>query len=112
MQTLDVNGSTIPLNDDGYLANFSDWNEDVARKLADIDGLELTDCHWVAINFLRDFYRIYEIPPSDRIMIKQIGEKINESGCTRKHLKQIFPKGGCKHACRLAGLPESYCHSC
>jgi sulfur relay (sulfurtransferase) DsrC/TusE family protein len=33
-------------------------------------------------------------------------------GCTKQTLREIFPMGGCKHACRLAGLPESYCHSC
>ena len=112
MHNLEVNGTNIPLNDDGYLANFSDWNKEVALTLADIDGLKLSDCHWVAINFLRDFYEEYEIPPSDRLMIKSVGEKISKYGCTKKTLKQIFPKGGCKHACRLAGLPESYCHAC
>jgi TusE/DsrC/DsvC family sulfur relay protein len=112
MQSLEVNGTRIPLNSDGYLANFGDWNEDVARTMADMDGLELTECHWLAINFLREFYETYEVPPSDRLMIKKIGERISEHGCTRRTLKQIFPKGGCKHACRLAGLPEHYCHAC
>ena len=35
------------------------------------------------------------------------GSKMHE-----KKLKEIFPLGGCKHACRLAGLPTSYCHAC
>ena len=112
MLSLEVNGNTVPLNEDGYLANFSDWNRDVANVMAENDGLQLSDCHWVAINFLRDFYEQYEVPPSDRLMIKRVGEQIMAYGCTKKTLNEIFPKGGCKHACRLAGLPESYCHSC
>ena len=112
MLSLEVNGNTVPLNEDGYLANFSDWNTDVANVMADNDGLELSDCHWVAINFLRDFYEQYEVPPSDRLLIKRVGEQIMAYGCTKKTLHEIFPMGGCRHACRLAGLPESYCHSC
>ncbi|MEJ1353702.1 MAG: TusE/DsrC/DsvC family sulfur relay protein [Candidatus Sedimenticola sp. (ex Thyasira tokunagai)] len=112
MQALEVNGITIPLNSEGYLESFSDWSEDVAQVMADIDELKLIDCHWVAINYLREFYHEYEVPPSDRLMIKSVGKKISEYGCTKKKLNEIFPKGGCKHACRLAGLPASYCHSC
>lgn len=112
MATIQIEGRNIELNAKGYLVNFEDWDAAVAEELAKIDHLALSRCHWIAIDFMRDFYRQYEIPPSPRALIKAVGEQIAEQGCNKKTLEQIFPLGGCKHACRLAGLPDAYCHSC
>ncbi|MGF1545933.1 MAG: TusE/DsrC/DsvC family sulfur relay protein [Thiotrichales bacterium] len=113
MTTLQVSSRSLPLNPHGFLASFSDWDEDVTRELAAADGLELTDCHWTAIRFLREYFAKYEVPPSPRTMIRTVGEQLHQSGrCTHKHLKAMFPRGGCKQACRLAGLPDYYCQAC
>jgi tRNA 2-thiouridine synthesizing protein E len=112
MSTIEVEGRHVELNNKGYLVNFEDWDKDVAETMAKIDHLSLSKCHWIAIDFMRDFYREYEIPPSPRALLIAVGDLIHEHGCTRKDLNEIFPKGGCKHACRIAGLPDAYCHSC
>jgi len=113
MQTIEVNGKSIPLNAKGMLQNVDDWDEDVAKALAREDGFELNHCHWAAINFMRNYYHEFEVPPSPHIMIKEVGNKLSTSGkCNGKMLKKLFPKGGCKHACRIAGLPMHYCHAC
>ena len=36
MSTLQVAGESIPVNAAGYLTNFDDWSEDVAREIADL----------------------------------------------------------------------------
>jgi len=110
--TLEVNGKMIELNEDGHLINYEDWNEEVAKILAAQDGLELQECHWETIHFLRNYYQEYEIPPSPRMVIKTVGERLTGGKCSRKDLEQLFPLGGCKHACRLSGLPEPYCRGC
>ena len=107
-----VGEKQIAVNNKGYLINFNDWDEDFTKTVAEIDHLELTKCHWEAINFLRDFYREYKIPPHPRAVIKAIGDKISSWGCTKKDFENAFPLGGCKQACRFAGLPFYYCHSC
>lgn len=113
MQTIEVNGKTLTLNAKGLLQNIDDWSEDVAKAMAMKDGLELNDCHWAAINFMRDYYNEFDVPPSPRIMIKEVGSKMSTSGkCTGKMLNKLFPKGGCRHACRIAGLPMEYCNAC
>lgn len=110
--TVQIGEKQLAVSKKGYLINFDDWDEDFARIMSEKDHLKLTECHWEAINFLRDFYREYQIPPHPRVVIKAIGEKISSWGCTRKDLENAFPLGGCKQACRLAGLPFFYCHSC
>lgn len=113
MKTIQVDGKQIELNDEGYLANFDDWDEDVARILAQEDSLTLAHCHWEVIRFMRGFYAEYNVNPSPRIVIKTIGEKlIAEKKCSIKVLDELFPHGGCKQVCRIAGLPHYYCHSC
>lgn len=113
MQAIEVNGKNVELNTKGMLQNFDDWNEDVAKAIASEDGLELQACHWTAIKYLRDYYLEYEVPPSPRTLIKEIGAKLTSSGqCNGKTLRELFPLGGCKHACRIAGLPREYCNAC
>lgn len=99
-------------NSKGYLINFYDWDKDFTYKVAELDHLKLTKPHWAAINFLRDFYSEYEVPPTPHLVIKSVGKKINSFGCTNHDVKRMFPLGGCKQACRLAGLPLHHCNAC
>jgi len=112
MDFLNLGGKDIPVNKDGFLVNFDDWSEDIAKDMAAAENLELTACHWLTINFLRDYFSEFEVPPSPRIVKKEIGDKISAWGCTNKTLEKAFPLGGCKQACRLAGLPAHYCNAC
>lgn len=112
MQALHVGEKDIPLNQDGYLVNFDDWTPDVAKTMAEDDELELNECHWAAIKFMREYYSTFDIPPSPQTMVKEVGAKLHPYRCTTKTLESLFPLGGCKHACRLAGLPVGYCYSC
>lgn len=97
----------------GNLVAFDDWDEAVAETLATREGLVLSEAHWVVINFLRDYYQFNEIPPSPRLVIQSVGDSLSPHvPCTRKHLARLFPDGGCKQACRIAGLPRHYCGSC
>ncbi len=114
MTAMQIAGETVQLNNKGHLIDFDAWTHDVGMALAKGEGLELTECHWSVIDYLRQYYSVHEIPPSPRLIIKEIGEHLTESGasCTRNDLKTLFPDGGCKQACRIAGLPVYYCHAC
>ena len=108
-----VAGRELEFNKKGHMVHFDLWDREVAQALAAEDGLTLTDCHWAVVEFLRDYYGTYDHPPSPRLVIKAVGEKlIQNARCTRKTLEALFPQGGCKQACRIAGLPDYYCHSC
>lgn len=112
MHTLTVNERTLELGKKGFLRRFEDWDDDVAKEMAALDGLELQDCHWVAIRYIRDYFQTYEVPPSPRNLIKDVGGKLDAHRCNRATLMRLFPDGGCRQACRLAGLPDYYCHAC
>ena len=100
------------VNRKGYLINFNDWDRDFTKKVAELDHLKLTELHWEAILFLREFYSEYEAPPSPRIVNSKVGAKINLSGCSQYDIRTVFSSAGCKQACRLAGLPLCHCYVC
>jgi tRNA 2-thiouridine synthesizing protein E len=113
MTAVQIAGRDVQFNKKGHLASFGDWDNELAEALAAEDGLRLTDCHWTVINFLREYYAFHEMPPSPKVIIREIGHQISRhTPCTRKGLEGLFPSGGCKQACRIAGLPSYYCHSC
>jgi len=112
MYAIEVQGKSVPLGAKGFLADPQMWDESVAEAMAAEDGLTLGECHWKAIHFIRNYYESYEIPPTPRVMIKAVGDQLHEYHCTYGTLKELFPDGGCKQACRLAGLPDYYCVGC
>ena len=112
MTHIDVGGRSIELSNKGFLVCVDEWSETVAETLAQEEGVALEDCHWQVIRFMREFYAEYEVNPSPRNIIKAIGNHLTTGKCTRKVFDELFPDGGCKQACRIAGLPNYYCHSC
>ena len=56
MKDLNIAGINVKLDDEGYLIDSSQWNEELAKELAKIDDLELTDKHLEVLKFLRDTY--------------------------------------------------------
>ena len=102
--------ANLELNTKGYLVDFDAWNNDFAIEMAKEHGLVLEDCHWLVINFLRDYQLEYGIAPDHREIIKKLSKQNNPAApCTRKHLEGLFGQGGCKLACKIAGLPDCHC---
>ena len=101
---------TLNCNHEGYLINFDSWNRDFAIEMSKEHNLDLTDCHWTVIIFLRDYYTEYGIAAEPREIIQKIGNKIDShKPCNRKYLEGLFAPDGCKLACKIAGLPNNYC---
>ncbi len=113
MPVVQIAGREVRLNKQGHLSSFMDWDNELAQALAAEDGLRLTDCHWTVINFMRAYYGFHEIPPSPKVIVREIGHQVSRhTPCTRKSLESLFPAGGCRQACRIAGLPSYSAYSC
>jgi tRNA 2-thiouridine synthesizing protein E len=100
MPNLDVDGREIELDEDGFLVDFEDWTKDVAGILAFNEGLnELTEGHWQVMQYLRDYYKEFQIAPMIRKLCK-------ETGLSLKQIYELFPTGPARGACKIAGLPK------
>jgi tRNA 2-thiouridine synthesizing protein E len=106
--TIEVNGKVLEMTATGFLVNQEDWNDDVAKVLAQGDELELTDRHWDVLRFLRDQYFNHNgNQPNTRNIVKAMVEAWGDKAVDAKTLYALFPKDPSKQAGRLAGLPES-----
>ena len=100
MSTLTYAGTAVDVDAEGFLTDPQQWNEEIAAGIAAGNGLDqLTDRHWLVINFMRDTYLESGSAPSIRTLGKASGVPIKE-------LYQLFPKGPAKLAAKIAGIPK------
>jgi tRNA 2-thiouridine synthesizing protein E len=103
---LEVNGTVVEQDEEGYLMELEDWTPDVASTLAAEDDIELTQEHWDILNFLREYYEEYQIAPAVRVLTKAVGKRLGKEKGNSKYLYSLFPFGPGKQACKYAGLPK------
>ena len=99
MPTKDIAGTTIDVNEEGYLTDRSQWSKDVAAALAQEEGIDLTDEHWQVIDFIIADYTEKQAVPGMRRMNK-VGN------IATKDLYRLFPGGPIKKAARISGYPK------
>ncbi len=104
----EVDGKIVEADANGYLVNQNDWSEAVAEKIAEGDGLSLTEKHWDLLNYLRDeFFNNRENQPNTRNIVKAMQKAWGDKSVDSKSLYELFPKDPSKQGGRIAGLPES-----
>ena len=106
MATIEVDGKSVEVDEEGFLVDLNDWTKPIGQFMADGDELELTDNHWEVISFLREYYEEYQIAPAVRVLTKAIGKKLGKDKGNSKYLYELFPYGPAKQGCRYAGLPK------
>jgi dissimilatory sulfite reductase related protein len=106
MASIEVNGKSYEVDEEGYLVNLAEWNEDVAVYLAQTENVTLTEQHWEVLNFLRDYYNEFQIAPAVRVLTKAIGKKLGAEKGNSQYLYELFPYGPAKQACKIAGLAK------
>ena len=102
--TIEVNGNTIDVDNEGYLLEPSDWNVDIANALAKILEIDMTDHHWEVVNYVRNTYETSHAIPEMRHALKFLGEKLGKDLVNRKFVYKLFPYGYGQMACKIAGM--------
>ncbi len=106
MGILIVDDRHIELDKEGYLADLSDWNEEVATAIARTESIDLTDNHWEILRLLQQFHAEFEHSPAMRILVKYVKQKLGEEKGNSIYLMQLFPGSPAKRAAKIAGLPR------
>jgi dissimilatory sulfite reductase related protein len=92
--------TSVDVDAEGFLTDPQQWNERLAEQIARENGIaELTDRHWLVVNFMRERFLTTGTAPS----IRSLGK---ESGVPIKELYQLFPKGPAKLAAKIGGIPK------
>jgi tRNA 2-thiouridine synthesizing protein E len=96
----DVVAETVAVDAEGFLLDPAQWDRDLAERIAHESGIaELTDRHWLVIDFMRERFLTSGSAPS----IRSLGK---ESGVPVKELYELFPKGPAKLAAKIGGIPK------
>jgi tRNA 2-thiouridine synthesizing protein E len=104
MMGLNLGGTNIELDDEGYLLNPGDWSPEVAQLLANEIDIELTDERLEIIHFVRDHFEERECIPEMRTLLKTLRERHGKETATRKYVYKLFPYGYGQQACKIAGM--------
>lgn len=89
---------SVARNEEGFMTDASEWTPEIAEVLAKQEGIEeLTDAHWVVINFCREHATETGASPT----LRQI---TSGTEVTTKELFKLFPKGPAKKVSKIAGL--------
>jgi tRNA 2-thiouridine synthesizing protein E len=103
MPVTELNGHQVHVDDEGFLTEYDEWDEDLAKVLAAQIGIDLTDAHWKVIRFLReDFLTQGETATARRVQ--------TAGGVPVKEQFALFPKKPAKKMAYVAGLPKP--HGC
>jgi tRNA 2-thiouridine synthesizing protein E len=94
-----IAGTTIDVNDEGYLTNHDQWTREVAEGLAGELEITLTDAHWKVLEFIDKDFQVKGVVPGMRRMNK-VG------GIPTKELYSLFPDGPIKKAALISGYPK------
>lgn len=87
---------------EGYLIEPQDWNEDLAAEFARQENIQLSNEHWMVVNFMREYFEEHQVAPDARFVIKHLNQ--NLEGASRNKLFELFPYGYVKQACKIAGM--------
>jgi tRNA 2-thiouridine synthesizing protein E len=94
----EIAGSTIDVNDEGYLTDFSQWTREIGGELAREAGIEMTDKHWEVIDFIQQSFR-----DGTPLSIRSIGKR---GPVSIKEFYELFPEGPLKKSSKIAGIPK------
>ena len=105
-QYLTWNEKPIPVDKNGYLLDYTQWEEDMVPLLAEQENIELTKAHWEVVRFVRAFYLEYDTSPAIRALVKAMAAEHGPEKGNSRYLQRLFKKGPAKQATKLAGLPK------
>lgn len=93
-----IAGKTINVNEEGFMTDFSQWDQKVGEELAKENEISLSPRHWDVIHYIQD-----QVKKEISLSIRGIGK----SGVlTIKEFYELFPKAPLKTATKIAGVPK------
>ncbi len=94
-----IAGKDVHVDPEGFLTEYDEWDEDLARQLAENIGIELTDEHLAVVRWLREDYAANRATATLRRIT-------TAGGFDMKKLFGLFPKKPAKKMAYVAGLPK------
>lgn len=78
----------------------------IASKLAQREGIELSNDHWTVIQLLRQFYEQFDHAPNNRVLVKFCAQQLGDESFSSAQAMRLFGGTPAKTAAKIAGLPR------
>ena len=88
---------TVEFDAEGFMKDAKAWNKEIAEAIAAREGIQLTDRHWVVIEFARKEFEANGEAPTLRGITKA-------TDVSTKEIYTLFPGGPAKIAAKISGL--------
>jgi TusE/DsrC/DsvC family sulfur relay protein len=73
LSSIETREKRVPVDEEGYLTDFEDWDENVARQLARREGVgDLSADKIASLRFIREHYRKFNFFPILRAVCKNV----------------------------------------
>lgn len=103
-RTLFIDEQTVRRDAEGFLLDPEDWSTKVAQVIAQELEVDMTDRHWVVVNFVRDWFEQNQTVPEARHALKAMQAAMGKENGSRRELSRLFPYGYGQQACMIAGM--------
>ncbi len=91
-------GKVIEVNEEGYFVDAGQWTPEMAKEIAEEEGIEITEKHMKVILFIRE-----KVLSGASLSIRSIGKsRIVDI----KEFYQLFPGAPLKKATKIAGVAK------
>lgn len=102
MRTVVFQNKSYEVDSQGFLLDFTEWDQAFAEGMAPEVGIEdgLMDLHWSVINAIRQLARLTGRCPA-------VYQACKMNALRLRDLRELFPTGYLRGACRLAGITYS-----
>ncbi len=101
-----INGVEAEADDEGFLLE-ADFSEEAARAIAQAEGIELGDEHWLVVAYLRERFQEDGHTPNFRAMVKDFDEA-HPGTDWKTRLYELFPNQPARQGARVAGLTKPF----
>jgi TusE/DsrC/DsvC family sulfur relay protein len=95
---LNIAGIRLDVTEDGYLTDVSQWNKEIAKEIAQNEGVVLTYRHWEIISWIQEQVK-------NEVALSIRGIK-NSGVLDIKEFYTLFPNGPLKVSTKIAGVPK------
>jgi tRNA 2-thiouridine synthesizing protein E len=101
---IEINGVTLETDDQGFLMDPEAWDQEVAEKIAQNEGVELGDEHRKVLEFIRHYFNEHRVAVDARFVIKYLADELRYGKRARQRLYELFPYGYMQQVCKIAGM--------
>ena len=86
----EYDGKQIETDAQGYLLDYTQWEEGMIEILAQDEAIELTEAHLEVVHFVRSFYIEFNTSPAVRMLVKAMEKAHGPEKGNSKYLFKLF----------------------